>query len=187
MGIRGAALIVAAASLFAAGAVSASAYTINVAGGRVGGYVSSIGKFRPYRDPTIAAARRVFGEPTSRRLTTEHSCVVRWSDLGLRITFASFGLPGPGETVCSDGASNAQTFRARSRRFRTWKGLRPGQGEERLLNLHPTAEWRQGRWWLKTSISLYGPPDQEFAVVDAPVTSAGRVRALRGWIGAAGD
>src|SRR5688500_2064469 len=103
------------------GAVApADAFTINVAGGKVGGHVSGIGEFRPGVDPSIAAASRVFGRPSSRELTTDNSCDVRWARLRLRITFANFGLPGPGQTVCSDRAGNAQTFRVRGRRFRTW-------------------------------------------------------------------
>ena len=187
MRLRSPALTLAAATLFAASAESATAYTINVAGGQVGGYVSGIGEFHPYRDPSIAAAAREFGRPSSRKLTSDNSCDVRWSDLGLRITFANFGLPGPGQTVCSDRASNAQTFRVRGRRFRTWKGLRVGQREESIFDRHPTAEFRRGTWWLKTSISVYGPSDQEFPVVDATIGAAGRVKAIRGWIGAAGD
>jgi hypothetical protein len=180
---------IAAAAAIASSAVPATpaaAYTINVAGGRVGGYVSSIGDFRPSGDASIAAAQRVFGSPSSRKLTTDNSCDVRWRRLRLRITFANFGLPGPGQTACSDSASNAQTFRTRGPRFRTWRGLRVGRREESISDRHPTAELRRGTWWLKTSISLYGD-DQEFPVVEAIVARTGRIRALRGWIGVAGD
>jgi hypothetical protein len=177
----------AAVAVLLGAAAPAGAFTINVAGGKVGGHVSGIGDFRPGVDPSIAAASRVFGRPSSRELTTDNSCDVRWARLRLRITFANFGLPGPGQTVCSDRASNAQTFRVRGRRFRTWNGLRVGASEERILELHPRAEFRQGSWWLKKTISPFGAGDVEFAVVDAPLTRDARVRAIRGWIGAAGD
>ena len=178
--------IAAAAALLGA-AAPADAFTINVAGGKVGGHVSGIGEFRPGVDPSIAAASRVFGRPSSRELTSKNSCDVRWARLRLRITFVSFGLTGPGQTVCGDRASNAQTFRVRGRRFRTWNGLRVGASKQRLVDLHPTAEFREGSWWLKKTISIFGAGDEEFAVVDAPLTRDDRVRALRGWIGAAGD
>jgi hypothetical protein len=167
-------------------AVPASAHTINVAGGSVGGHVSSIGDFRPSSDPTIAAAKRVFGRPSSRTRTSDLSCDVRWSSLRLRITFTNFGGVPPGQTICGNRASKAQTFAVRGRRFPTWKGLRVGNREERVLERHPKAEFRRGRWWIKTTRSLVGGGD-EFPVVDATLNSAGRIKAIRGWIGAAGD
>ena len=41
--------------------------------------------------------------------------------------------------------------------------------------------------WLKTAISMYGPGDQKFAIVDGTVDRYDRAYAIRGWIGAAGD
>jgi hypothetical protein len=179
--------ITAAAALAGGATPAAAAHTINVAGGKVGGHVSSIGKFRPSSDPSIAAAKRVFGRPSSRTRTSSLSCDVRWSRLRLRITFASFGGVEPGQTICSDrGGGKAQTFRVRGPRFRTWKGLRVGNREERVRERHPTARFRRGSWWLKTSTSLVGEPT-EFPVVDATVDAADRIKAIRGWIGAAGD
>lgn len=179
-----------AAATVAAGAAAdapAATHTINVAGGRVGGHVSSIGEFRPSTDPSIAAARRVFGRPSSRTRTSANSCDVRWSTLRLRITFATFGGVEPGQTICSDrGGAKAQAFRVRGPRFRTWKGLRVGNREERVLELHPNARFRRGSWWLKTSRSLVGEPT-DFPVVDATVNAADRIKAIRGFIGAAGD
>jgi hypothetical protein len=177
---------IAAVAALAASAPAEAAQTINVAGGNVGGHVSSIGDFRPSSDPTIAAARRAFGRPSSRTRTSELSCDVRWSRLRLRITFTNFGGVGPGESICDDRASSAQTFAVRGPRVRTWRGLRVGQREEQVLERHPSAEFRRGRWWIKTTRSLVGGGG-EFPVVDATVTEAGRIKAIRGWIGAAGD
>jgi hypothetical protein len=170
-----------------AAAAPASAHTINVAGGNVGGHVSSIGDFRPSSDPTIAAAARVFGRPSSRTRTSDISCDVRWRRLRLKITFASFGGIPAGQTACSDRATKAQAFRARGRRFPTWKGLRVGDAQSRVQELHPRARFRGGRWWIQTTRSLVGDPTSRFPVVDATVNAAGRIRAIRGWIGAAGD
>jgi hypothetical protein len=93
---------------------------------------------------------------------------------------------GPGQTVCSDRGGFAQTFRARGPRFRTWNGLRVGHRESRIADLHPLAEYRDGRWWLKSTRSIFGDGGQ-FPVVDATVGRSDRVHALSGWIGAAGD
>jgi hypothetical protein len=41
--------------------------------------------------------------------------------------------------------------------------------------------------WLKTAISMYGPGDQKFAIVDGTVDRYDRAYAIRGWIGAAGQ
>lgn len=54
-------------------AAAAEPYTIHVSGGQV----TRIGPFRPRRDPTIGAAVRAFGEPTSRRASSDSSCLVR--------------------------------------------------------------------------------------------------------------
>jgi hypothetical protein len=157
----------------------AAAHTINV--GRFS--VSSIGDFRPSTDPSIPAAERVFGPASSRRQTSNESCVVRWKRLRLEILFVSFG---GGSSICSGSAGSAQRFQVRGKRFRTWHGLRVGQPERAVRRRHPAARLRQGTWWLKSAISPFGDPDVEFAVVDAKVRD-GRVQVLRGWIGAAGD
>jgi hypothetical protein len=180
------ALLLAALATLALSA-PASAHTINVAGGNVGGHVSSIGDFRPSRDATIAAAAQVFGRPSSRTRTSDISCDVRWKRLRLEMTFTSFGGIAPGQTACSNRATKAQTFRVRGRRFPTWQGLRVGMRESRVQKLHPSARFRGGRWWVKTTRSIVGDPTSRFPVVEAFVDDAGRVRSLRGWIGAAGD
>ena len=180
---------IAATTTFGASAVQAApaaVHEINVAGGNVGGHVSSIGGFRPSRNPTIGAAKRVFGEPSSRTRTSASSCDVRWSNLRLRMIFVNLGAPGAGQSICSDRGSKAQTFRTRGRSIRTWKGLRVGNREERVLELHPNARFRQGSWWIKTSRSPIGGGGI-FPVVDATLNDAGRIKAIRGFIGAAGD
>jgi hypothetical protein len=111
------------------------------------------------------------------------TCVVRWKRLKLKMVFVSFG----GGSVCDDDVGRAQTFRVRGTRFRTWHGLRVGQPEASVTRRHPAAELRAGAWWLKTAISPIGDGRSEYAVLDARIGPGGRVRALRGWIGAAGD
>jgi hypothetical protein len=162
-------------------AAPASAYTIDV--GRLS--VSSIGDFRPSRDPSIPAAERVFGPASSRRETSTSSCLVRWKRLRLEITFTSFDTPGPSR--CRGTIGRAQVFKVRGTRFRTWHGLRVGQRERAVQRRHSGAEFRKGSWWLKTAVSPFGDGDTEYAVLDAKIGPNDRVRVLRGWIGAAGD
>ena len=149
------------------------------------GVVARIGTFRPSRAPTLAAASRAFGRASTRTLIGNNACSVTWSKLRLRILFANFGLPGPGMTVCSDTGGAAQRFTARGSRFRTWNGLRVGQQSEEITARHPSAEFRGGTWWLRTAVSPFGD-EEEYPVVEA-VVSRGRITAIRGWIGAAGD
>jgi hypothetical protein len=157
-----------------------AAYTIRVSHG----VVTRIGNFKPYQSGTILAAEREFGFPTSLRANSD-SCHVYWRRLGLRIVFANFGGTLPGQTNCSATVSFAQSFTARSRKFRTWKGLRPGAATNTIPVRHPAARFRQGSWWLRTATSVIGT-GQPYPVLRATV-GHGRVRALAGWIGAAGD
>ena len=159
---------------------SASKFTIRIAKGSV----TRIGAFRTRRDATIGAAIRVFGPPSSQKLEGE-GCQVDWRRLRLRIYFANFGGHAPDQTTCSPSVGLAQSFTVRGRRFRTWKGLRPGDRSSAVRRRHPNAAFRRGTWWLRTAVSRIGT-ESEYAVVEALV-SGGRVGVLRGWIGAAGD
>ena len=150
------------------------------------GYVARIGAFRIRRDPTIGAAARVFGAPSSRKLDGNSLCQVDWRRLRLRIYFVNFGGTRPGETTCSSSVGRAQSFTARGRSFRTWEGLRVGHRSQTIVDRHRSAEFRRGAWWLRTAISPFGDGETEYAVVAANV-AGGRVRVLRGWIGAAGE
>jgi hypothetical protein len=158
---------------------SAHSYTIRTNQG----YVARIGGFRPPRDATIAAAIRVFGRPSSQH-ETGGQCIVRWR-VGLRISFTNFGGIAPGTSMCSPSVGLAQSFAARGSRFRSWAGLRPGMRSSRIADLHPYAQLRRGTWWLRTAVSPFGD-ESEYPVVQALV-GGGRVRALSGWIGGAGE
>jgi hypothetical protein len=172
---------VAAASAAPVAQTSASSFTLRTSRGMV----ARIGAFRTRRDPTIRAAIRVFGRPSSRRRDGNNKiCMTQWRRLRLRIVFANFGAAPLRQSVCSDSISLAQSFTARGRRFRTWRGLRVGQRSSMISRRHPSAEFRRHTWWLRTAVSPIGGRD-EYPVVDA-IVSGGRVRALRGWVGAAG-
>jgi hypothetical protein len=174
-------LVLVALGVLALPASASAALTINV--GRFG--VTSIGDFRPSRGATIPAAERVFGPASSRRTASDESCRVRWRRLRLEILFVSFGSPGVSK--CRGTFGLAQSFKVRGKRFRTWHGLRVGQREAALRRRHPSATFREGAWWLATATSPFGDPNAEFAALDAKLGPNGRVRVMRGWLGAAGD
>jgi hypothetical protein len=146
--------------------------------------VTRIGAFNPQRDATVGAAIRVFGPPSSRRHAGE-GCRVEWRALRLRIYFANFGVVTPVAPACAASTGLAQSFTVRRRRFRTWRGLRPGDRSSTIRERHPAARFRRGSWWLRTATSRSGVMSA-YPVVEALV-SGGRVGVLRGWVGAAGD
>ena len=153
---------------------------------RIGPYKTK--STRSYR-PTIRGAVRAFGRPSSRR-RRRGGCVVKWRRLRLRIEFYNFGGVEPGKTICTDAF--AQSFSAKGRRFRTWKGLRVGMSRDRMLELHPSAELFKGdryqprAWWLRQQVSPYGDGTTSYAIVAARVRR-GSVSRLDGWIGGAGE
>jgi hypothetical protein len=162
----------------------ARSFEVHATGG-LGGAVTRIGAFRIRRDPTIRAAQRVFGRPSSRRLGPSGTCTVEWRRLRLRILFENFGGRLPGQTTCTSTVGRAQSFTARGDRFRTWRGLSVGDSTDELVKLHPDAEFREGRWWLRFAVSPYGEAG-EYPSLYA-TASRGDVNALKGWIGAAGE
>lgn len=158
---------------------AAASYTIKPRDG----YVVRIGPFRPRRDPSVGAAERAFGAPSSRRERGDSACVVRWSSIRLKILFANFGAPG--ESTCAADIGRAQSFAARGKRFVSWKGLRVGHRSSTIRDRHPVAERRRHGWWLRSAVSPFGDGSR-YAVVRAAVSDR-RVSALTGWIGAAGE
>jgi len=109
-------------------------------------YVSRIGPFRPAQNPRLSAAIRAFGRPSSRKLDRS-TCRVDWRRLRLRIYFANFGGVRPGQTTCTSSVGRAQTFVARSSRFRTVRDLRVGQPSSSIRLKHPDAEFQPGGFW----------------------------------------
>lgn len=162
----------------------ANSFEIRATGG-LGGSVTRIGAFRPRRDPSIRAAQRVFGRPSSRELSRYETCDVEWRRLRLKITFANFGGHGPGETTCTSTVGKAQSVVMRGHRFTTWRDLRVGDPSDELEERHPDGEFREGKWWLAFAVSPYGD-ESEYPSLYATVAN-GRVNALKGWIGAAGE
>lgn len=166
-------LAVLAALLLPASAVAAP---LEIGPGKLG--VSHIGSFRPAEDPSPAGAIAAFGEPSSSKGDAT-ACTVRWRDLGLKVVFADFG---GGEDACTEG--RAQSFRATGA-FTTWRGLRVGARKRAILRKHPSADRHARSYWLKTAKSPFGE-GSSYAVVRA-IVGGGKVTALAGWIGAAGE
>ena len=181
-------LTAAVVALTVCGPAQAKSYTI--VPGKWG--VKRIGSFHTvnsaHNRPTIGNAVRAFGTPSS-RFQKHGGCVVKWKRLGLRIEFWNFGGLPPGQTICGDDASFAQSFKVTARRkLRTWRGLRIGNTENRLLRLHPGARWHdagRGAWWLRSQTSPFGDGSR-YAIIAASIRS-GRVSRFDGWIGAAGE
>jgi hypothetical protein len=148
-------------------------------------YVSRIGPFRPSENPRLSAAIRAFGRPSETRLQGG-TCSVSWRSLRLKILFENFGGQLPGQTTCTPSVGKAQSFVARGSRFRTVEGLRVGQSSSEIPERHPDAEFRDGFWAVVTAVFPFGENAEESPVLSA-LTRRGRVVALAGYIGGAGE
>jgi len=155
------------------------------------GGVTAVGPFRPAGNPTLEAAVRRLGEPTSARSRFGgNGCRVGWQPLGLIILFSNFA----GESACDPSEGRAQSLVIRGKRGRQWrtgKGLRIGHSARQIRRRHPSAVRRSRRAWrLVTGRSFIGSDcggrGCPYSVVGAS-TSVGRVTELRASIGAAGD
>jgi hypothetical protein len=146
--------------------------------------------------PTIRRAIEAFGQPSRRfRIAPGDGCAVKWRRLGLRIEFYNFGVAASDGSDCEPDIGRAQSFTIkRSKKWRTWNGLRIGAAEDRVWDLHPYAGWveddeffDQG-YWLRSNYSPIGDGG------DYPILAAylrhggyGRVTSFSGWIGSAGE
>jgi hypothetical protein len=149
-------------------------------------YVSRIGPFRPAENPRLSAAIRAFGTPSRVRLDGG-TCRVAWRRIRLRMTFENFGGASPGQTTCTPSVGRAQSFVARGSRFRTVNGLRPGADSSSIPDRHPRAEFQpEGFWALVLATYPFGDSEEPAPVLNALV-SDGRVSALAGYIGGAGE
>lgn len=142
-----------------------------------GGFIVRLGPMNLRRDPSPAAARNAFGQPSS-ITPIRGACRIDWSRLKLRTTFTSFGLVSD---FCREGALQAAVIR--SPIWRTWAGLRVGMRSSRIPELHRRARFVDGKWVLATQ-SVYGP---EPSPTVSALVSRGKVIALSLWIGGAGD
>jgi hypothetical protein len=154
------------------------------------GHVTQIGSLRTSGrvQPTIARAIAAFGRPSSTRRTSRITCVLDWSRLGLRASFANLGAIPPGQTICTPSVGLLGSASVRGRGFQTQRGLRVGDSTARLRRLHSGARFRQGTWWLATAPAVFGDvePGERVPIVRA-LTQDGRVTRFVLSIGAAGE
>ena len=126
---------------------------------------------------TPANARARFGAPSSVRARLPHSCFMRWSGIGLSLTFLDLSERRP----CRSGVLVTATVTSRAH-WRTALGLRVGDSIARLKQLFPRATLRrnQGPWtgyWLITRRMCTELGGQPFPGLLARVRN-GRVSAL---------
>jgi hypothetical protein len=123
--------------------------------------VQNLGGFHPIRNPTVGAAVRAYGRPSSRRLRYAGAgCEITWPKIGLRMSFAYYG-GGPGTGLaCRPGrgiAKSALIIGPGADRWRTSRGAQIGDSREELKDLHPSAvEVWDGSYWLETGYSPVG-------------------------------
>lgn len=149
-------------------------------------FVSRIGPFRPAENPRLSAAIRAFGRPSTRKLDGG-TCRVEWRRLRLRITFENFGGARPGQTTCTPSVGRAQGFVARSARFRTVNDLRVGEPSSVIRAKHPEATFQPKKFWALVSARFPFGGSEEPAPVLKALVAGGRVSALAGYIGGAGE
>jgi hypothetical protein len=176
-----AATLVVAATLAATPIAHARSFTIKARGSQTTlGEVRAIGDFKPSRNPTLGAAIRAYGEPSSRRGGGE-ICTVRWANLGVVIKFQNFG----GFDSCRRRGLAQKAVINGDRPWRTAKGLGLGDTTARAGRLYPQAKRTPRGLRLVEAVLPFGTPIR-YAVLGARVGS-GRVRAFTLFIGAAGD
>lgn len=163
--------------LSAAPAAAAAADVIGVRQGRV----HALGPFVVGRDATLGAAQRVFGVPGFVQTMGTTSCRARWRRRGIEVLFVNLG---GGRGACRPRLFRAQTYRATAPRWRTQRGLRVRDGVRRLRRLYPHARVRRGRAVLRSARSPFGRGRTPLVVAEV---RGGRVRAFRGYVGAAGE
>ena len=132
--------------------------------------VQNLGGLRPIRNPTVGAAVRAFGRPSSRQPRYGGSgCDLSWREIGLKITFAYFGGGGK-RAACqaNRGVAKSALIRgAAADRWQTSRGIRVGDSLERLESRYPDAVEREGAYWLATGSSPLG--DSSYPVLAATI------------------
>lgn len=143
------------------------------------GVVTRLGPLRT-RDPTLARATAVFGQPSSIS-GRGNLCNVRWRSRKIFARFVNLG----GQTACNPSFGRLQSFTVRSRAWRAPMGLRVGHTTTRLQEMFPTAELRYGVWELVDA--YYGYGDTGYVTTVAAIPRNGRVAALTMYVGGAGE
>lgn len=171
-----------AALLAVVPAAEARSFAIKAKGSRSTlGSVKAIGDFKPSRDPTLGAAIRAYGQPTSRRGGGD-LCIVRWRPLGLSFRFQNFG----GNDSCDpDGGLAQKAVVKGDRPWHTGRGLHLGATTSRLRQPYPHAKRTSRGFRLVSGVLPFGTI-HDYSVLGARV-AGGHVTAFTLFIGAAGD
>lgn len=143
------------------------------------GQVASIGRLQARN--SLARAKQLFGKPSSQKRRGDTVCTVRWSRIGLRISFVTFGGGDP----CRLG--HIQTGSVTKDRFTTTAGLAAGMASSEIRTRHPDARFRQGSWWIATTTFAAGATEDDPQPTVRAITKGGRITALSLFVGAAGD
>ena len=131
-----------AASLLAALALTAAPPQHVIQGDRTAGGIR-IARSTP------ADVQRLYGKPTTSRVTSPRTCGQSWQGVRLTVTFFTFE-----NRPCATGVALIVTVTGRVA-WRTAKGLRVGDSTARLQRLYPNARQRTGfagesGYWLVT-------------------------------------
>jgi len=103
-----------------------------------------IGSFAVKKNAKLGGAVSAFGTPSATVRIGDSGCRLRWSRLGLTISFYNLG----GQDACGRATGFFQTATISGSGWRTAQGLRIGDGLARVRQLFPKAERHGNRWWL---------------------------------------
>ena len=187
--VRATAALAAAVSCFSVAGAAVETRVI-----RVGVESEAIGPWHVDANPSLAAAIRAFGSPSSCETVKglPGFASVEWRQLGLLGVFGSYGIPG-GRACQLRRAVVLDNARASGQAWRTGKGLRVGDSVAKLHRLYPNASLRGYRrdippirgWWLVVRTGFV-PERFQFPALLA-TARGGRVTGLVVTVGAEGD
>lgn len=138
--------------------------------------VTVLGPMRPRVNAERTTAIRVFG-PDYFALG---GCRFVWPAIGLTIQAESFAAGDPCAFVQTVTISGPH-----AQRWRTTRGLRVGASFTTLRHLYPSTSRHGLVWWLTSTRSPFG--DGATVPVISAIVRNGRVTALRGVVGGAGE
>ena len=113
----------------------------------------SIAGFRVKPDGRLGGAIRTLGQPSSLSdLWSGEGCRVRWSKVGVTMTFYNLG----GRDPCGARSGYFMDAVMTGPRWQTSKGLKISDPRTKLRRLYPRAPLRGRWWWLVIRQSPYG-------------------------------
>lgn len=143
--------------------------------------VTYLGGWHVQAHPEFPKAVVALGQPSHVKNPDIPGCLATWKRLGLKIQFESFGIASD----CNEGKAQAAVVKGRRGRvsWRTQRGLRVGDGVEKLKRLYPNARRKPG-----ARVIVY---QREPAIGDGSIITAvlrkGKVASFRLWLGGAGE